>query len=84
MHAAHLSSDQAAEIESQIYVDLCRLSPKIKLLNVTPEKLSISEKLAPALQSLNRRKLLDRFVIDEAHCVSQWGHDFRKVIYSYF
>ncbi|XP_065060010.1 recQ-like DNA helicase BLM isoform X2 [Rhopilema esculentum] len=76
--AAHLSSDQTAAMESQIYVDLRRLSPEIKLLYVTPEKLSISEKLASALQSLNRRKLLDRFVIDEAHCISQWGHDFRK------
>eukprot|EP00794_Sanderia_malayensis_P009865 gene9865-10875_t len=76
--AAHLSSDQSASMESQIYVDLHRQSPEIKLLYVTPEKLSASSKLNAALQSLNERKLLDRFVIDEAHCISQWGHDFRK------
>ncbi len=66
-------------MESQIYVDLRRLSPEIKLLYVTPEKISASAKLNEALKSLNNRKMLDRFVIDEAHCISQWGHDFRKV-----
>jgi len=76
--AAHLSSDQSLAMEGDIYLDLRLKSPEIKLLYVTPEKLSASKKLIDALNSLNQRNLLDRFVIDEAHCISQWGHDFRK------
>ncbi|CAL8338735.1 unnamed protein product [Arctogadus glacialis] len=52
-------------------------SLKIKLLYVTPEKMSRSPPLIEALQVLFANGLLARFVIDEAHCISKLGCDFR-------
>jgi bloom syndrome protein len=49
----------------------------IRFVYVTPEKLILSDHFFSVLSELSERKMLTRFVIDEAHCVSQWGHDFR-------
>jgi bloom syndrome protein len=49
----------------------------IQLLYVTPEMLGKSQRMLNAFEQLHRNGRLARIVIDEAHCVSQWGHDFR-------
>lgn len=50
---------------------------EMDLLYVTPEMLSKNQTIIRAFEKLHRRNRLARLVIDEAHCVSQWGHDFR-------
>lgn len=46
---------------------------KYKIVYLTPEKLVASVALMSVLDELYQRGVLDRFVIDEVHCVSHWG-----------
>ncbi|ESO95258.1 hypothetical protein LOTGIDRAFT_176674, partial [Lottia gigantea] len=69
--AASLSGDVDLTRSSQIYNLLYQREPGVQLLYVTPEKIVASDKLLSCFQHLYNRKVLDRFVIDEAHCVSQ-------------
>jgi len=77
IQAEMLTGTTDVETKKRVMKDMLDPASNLKLLYVTPEKCSKSKQFMAKLQKMHQSGRFARLAIDEVHCCSQWGHDFR-------
>ena len=77
VNVGYLSASSDKDEVNRIQDEMLRKNTTLRLLYVTPEKLAKSKRFMAKLQKAYTAENFTQLAVDEVHCCSQWGHDFR-------